>query len=138
MKQIRDAFLYFVRSVAGYLVFFGLWQVYASGRISGVAPWWYLLFVFIGLELLGVMTGRVMKKVFDYDPLFMFKMPILAYALYRMVLELVFLIFLFAMLRPSVAGAVLMVFAVGLLYLFGVLRHWVRQNRMMIEGRMPK
>ena len=137
MKQVRDAFLYLGRSVAGYILFYGLWRFYASGRITGLALWWYLLLVLIGLELLGLIASRLMKKIFEYDPLFMFKMPILAYAFYRMVLELVFLIFLFAMLRPTIAGAALIVLIVGLLYLFGVLRYWIRQNRMMIEGRMP-
>lgn len=138
MKQVRDALLYLARSVAGYILFYGSWRFYASGRITGIAPWWYFLLVLIGLELLGLIAGRLMKKLFDYDPLFMFKMPILVYAFYRMVLELVFLIFLFAVFRPTVAGAAMIVLIVGLLYLFGVLRHWIRQNRMMIEGRMPK
>ncbi|HEQ60501.1 MAG TPA: hypothetical protein ENN74_02720 [Firmicutes bacterium] len=137
MKPIRDAGLYLARSVAGYLLFYALWRFYASGRITGIAPWWYFLFILVGLELLGLMTGRLMKRVFDYDRLFMFKMPILAYAFYRMVLELVFLIFLLALLRPGLGGAAVITLLVGLLYLFGVLRHWIRQNRMMIEGRAP-
>jgi len=89
--------------------------------------------------MLGFIAGRLMKGVFEFDPLFMFKMPILVYAFYRMTLELIFLIFLFAMIRPTTAfGTLLIVLLVGLMYLFGVLRHWIRQNRMMIEGRMPK
>jgi len=138
MKQVRDALLYIARSVVGYVAFYGLWRLYWSGGISGVSPWIYFLLILIALELLGLVVARLMKRLFDYDPLFMFKMPILIYALYRMALEFIFLAFLLAMLRPSMAGAVVFVLMIGLFYFFGVLRHWIRQNRMMIEGRAPE
>jgi len=138
MKQVRDGFLYLLRSIAGYLVFYGMFQMVATGQVTGIPIWVFLLIVLGVLELLGWLTGRVFEKAFGYDPLFMFRMPILAYALYRMALEFIFLIFLVTILQPrSWLLYFFILLGVGILYGFGVLRHWFRMNRMMLEGGPP-
>lgn len=128
MKPVRDAILHFLRSIAGYVLFYYLLQLYSS--ISGIALWMYLLSVIILIELANLIITWLMKKMFAFDPLFRFQMPLLVYALYRMVLEMAFLIFLFAIFGFSPW----LVLLVGALYFFGVLRHSARLNRMMMEG----
>jgi len=132
MKQVKDALLHVARSVCGYVLFYALLRLYEDVR--GVSFWVYLPAVIIGLELLNLAVGRLLKRLFGFDPLFVYQMPLLVYAMYRMGLELIFLIFLFAVLGFS---PWLVVF-VGLIYIFGLLRHSIRLHRMMIEGRRPE
>ena len=125
-------------TIAGYLLFYGALLFLSRNVITGISPLWILLGLFVAFILFDLLTVKLMKKLFDFDPAFMFHMPILAYALYRMFLDFILLFFLFAVLRPlSVPMVIGIVGLVGIFYLFGVLRHWSRLNRMMIEGRLP-
>ena len=131
MKQVKDAILHFLRSVAGYVLFYGIIQAYSW--FSGLSPFVYFIGAIILLEVLNWVVGWVLKRAFGFDPLFVYQMPVLVYAFYRMMLEMIFLLFLFTIL----GFRVWLVLFVGVIYLFGVIRHSIRVNRLMIEGRLP-
>jgi hypothetical protein len=130
MKQVKDAILNFFRTIAGYVLFYYLLQGYHY--VSGVSPFVYILALLLFMMVLNVLSLLILKKVLNYDPAFMFQMPALPYALYRMAMELVFFIFL-----CTVFGGFHYLFLViiGISYTFGVLRHYSRVHRRMIEGR---
>jgi len=129
MKRVWDAVLHLVRSLVGYVLFYYIIKFFE--HVEGISPWIYFLGVFIALEVLNLLVTLILRKVFGFDPLFGFKMPLLVYAFYRMVLEFAFLIFLFAVFGFSPLWVIL----VGLIYVFGVIRHSIRLNRMMLVGQ---
>jgi hypothetical protein len=136
MKRIRDAFLYLLRSIAGYVLFY--WLLLGQD-FAKIEPWWLkLIAIIVLLEVFNLVVIRLMRKLFEFDPLFMVKMPILPFALYRMALEFFFLVFLFTVLNPllNMPLMLMVVCMVGVSYFLGVVIHWVRYNRMMIEGKM--
>jgi len=84
----------------------------------------------VAIEILNLVATWLMKRILGYDPLFVYRMPLLVYAIYRMILEMLFLIFLFVILGFTPW----LVLLVGIFYLFGVFRHSLRLNRILIEG----
>jgi len=131
MKPVKDALLHLIRSVGGYALFYFLFKIYLDGVVTGISPLVYYLAVIVFIEILNFAATWLMKRILGFDPAFSFKMPILVYALYRMALEFIFMIFLFTILGFHFWIVIL----VGLFYFFGVLRHYARLNRRMIEGR---
>lgn len=127
MKHVFDGLLHLLRSLVSYVLFYLLATGAWGGGFTSLGR---LLAAVLAVELLFLISGWLMKKLFGFDPDFMQRMPVLAYAVYRMVLDLVFLIFLFSLLGYHLW----LVIAVGIWYLVSVLWHYSRQNRRMIEG----